>query len=127
MICSTNLDLSTSSVPSTLPKNRMHLTLPRRLPLSYPKTSTTSHFGLINAPRMFQCLMDRAPSRFNPEDGPDYVTVCTDDVIAFSRTLEEHLKHQCHVIQRIRDAGLKLKPSKCHFIRDEYPFLHTLP
>ena len=64
--------------------------------------------------------MERVLSGLNPKDGPeDYVSVYIDDVIVFSRTLEEHLQHLCQVIQRISDAGLKLKPSKYHFILQE--------
>ena len=49
-----------------------------------------------------------------------------DDVIVFSRTLDDHLQHLCRVIQRISDAGLKFKPAKCHFIREEVEYLGHL-
>ena len=75
-------------------------------------------FGLTNTPSVFQRLMDleRVLAGLNPEDGPDFVVVYIDDVIVFSRSLDEHLQHLRRVNERIRDAGLKLKPSKCHFI-----------
>ena len=73
--------------------------------------------------RVFQCLMERAG--LNPEEGPDFVAVYI-DVIVSSRTLEERLQHLCRVIQCIRDSGLKLKPSKCHFIRQEVKYLGHL-
>lgn len=60
--------------------------------------------------------METVLAGLNPEDGPDYVIVYLDDVLVFFHTLEDHLEHLHCVIQRIRDAGLKLKPSKCHFI-----------
>ena len=41
------------------------------------------------------------------------------DVLVFSQSLDEHLEHLCLVIQKIQDAGLKLKPSKCQFVREE--------
>ena len=44
----------------------------------------------------------------------------------FSRTLDDHLQHLCRVIQRISDAGLKFKPAKCHFIREEVEYLGHL-
>ena len=73
-------------------------------------------FGLTNAPGVFQRLMEKVLAGLNPEEGPDYVVVYIDDILVFSRTLEDHLEHLRRVMQRIRDAGLKLKPSKCHFI-----------
>ena len=83
-------------------------------------------FGLTNAPSVFERLMERVLAGLNPENGPDFVAVYIDDVIVFSRTLEQHLQHLRQVIQRISDAGLKLKPSKCHFIREEVEYLGHL-
>ena len=80
-------------------------------------------FGLTNAPGVFQRLMEKVLAGLNPDDGPDYVAIYIDDVLVFSRTLEEHLQHLRKVIQRLCDAGLKLKPSKCRFIREEVEYL----
>lgn len=52
----------------------------------------------------------------NPEDGPDYVAVYIDDVLVFSRTLEDHLEHLRRVIERLQEVGLKLQPAKCQFL-----------
>ncbi len=70
--------------------------------------------------------MERVVAGLNPEDGPDYVVVYIDDVLVFSRTLDDHLGHLRHVIQRIQDAGLKLNPNKCRFIREEVEYLGHL-
>ena len=80
-------------------------------------------FGLTNAPGVFQRLMERVLSGLNPEDWPDYVVVYIDNVLVFSRTIDDHLEHLSRVIQRLHGAGLKLKPSKCHFIREEVEYL----
>ena len=80
-------------------------------------------FGLKNAPAVFQRLMQRVLMGLNPEEGPDFVSVYLDDVLVFSETLEGHLRHLCSVIERLAAAGLKLKPSKCHFIREEVEYL----
>ena len=66
--------------------------------------------------------MERVLAGLNPEDGPDFVSVYIDDVLVFSCTLEEHLQHLQQVIQHISAAGLKLKPSKRHFIRQEVEY-----
>ena len=80
-------------------------------------------FGLTNAPSVFQRLMQRVLMGLNPEEGPDFVSVYIDDVLIFSRTLTEHLQHLKLVIQRLLEAGLKLQPSKCHFVRKEVVYL----
>ena len=52
-----------------------------------------------------------------------YILIYLDDVIVFSRTEEEHLTQLRAVFERFREHGLKLKPSKCHFLRKEIAFL----
>ena len=49
--------------------------------------------------------------------------VYLDDVIVFGSTFEELLHRTKVLFQRIRDAKLKLKPSKCSFFRREVSFL----
>ena len=44
-------------------------------------------------------------------------------MIVFSPTLDDHLCHLKQVLERIRAAGLKLKPSKCRFIAKEVEYL----
>lgn len=80
-------------------------------------------FGLTNAPFVFQRLMQKVLSDLNPTDGPEYVVVYIDDTLVFSRTMEEHLAHLRKVLERFRQANLKLKPSKCHFIRQSVEYL----
>ena len=80
-------------------------------------------FGLTNAPAVFQRLMQRVLMGLNPPEGPDMVTVYIDDILVFSRTLDEHLQHLQSVLQRLKQAGLKLNPRKCHFITQEVEYL----
>ncbi len=80
-------------------------------------------FGLTNAPAVFQRLMQKVVSGLNSEEGPDFVGVYIDDILVYSQTLTEHLDHLRRVLERLRQAGLKLKPSKCHFIRQSVEFL----
>ena len=70
-------------------------------------------FGLCNAPAVFQRLMQQVLQGPNPTDGPDVVSVYFDDVLIFSKTLDEHLEHLESVINLLEEVGLKLKASKC--------------
>ena len=83
-------------------------------------------FGLRNAPAVFQRLMQCVLAGLNPPEGPDFVSVYLDDVIVFSRTLDDHLHHLSLVIECLAKAGLKLKPSKCHFISPKVQYLGHL-
>jgi len=49
--------------------------------------------------------------------------VYLDDIIVYSKTVEEHLKRLRKLFDRLRIANLKLKPSKCHLLRAEVKFL----
>ena len=80
-------------------------------------------FGLTNAPAVFQRLMQKVLDGLNPEEGHDFVEVYIDNVLVFFRTMEEHVKHLRQVLGRLRKAGLKLKPTKCHFIRQAVEYL----
>ena len=83
-------------------------------------------FGLTNAPAVFQRLMQRVLTGLNPSDGDMFVTAYLDDILVFSRTLSDHIDHLAAVIGRLREANLKLKPSKCKFARREVEYLGHL-
>ena len=76
-------------------------------------------YGLCNAPATFQRLMQNCLCELNLT----YALIYLDDVIVFSRTEEEHLHRLRVVFARFLEHGLKLKPSKCHFLQDEITFL----
>jgi hypothetical protein len=75
-------------------------------------------FGLTNAPAQFQAYMNEALV------GLVDVTciVYLDDVLIFSETEKEHVSHVREVLQRLREAKLFVKLSKCewHTQRTEY-------
>ena len=52
-----------------------------------------------------------------------YCIIYLDDIIIFSKTPEEHLHQLKLVFQKILEAGLKLKPSKCEFFRTRLEYL----
>ena len=66
-------------------------------------------FGLCNAPPTFQRLMLNCLGELNLT----YCLIYLDDVIVFSRTEEEHLERMHVIFDRLREHGLKLKPTKC--------------
>ena len=76
-------------------------------------------FGLCNAPATFQRLMDLVMTGLNFETCLVYL----DDIIIFSNDLESHLDRLAKLFSRLREADLKLKPSKCQLFQKEVTFL----
>ena len=76
-------------------------------------------FGLTNAPATFQRLMECVLAGLTGEQCLIYL----DDIIVFSSTFEEHLRRLANVFAALREAGLKLKPSKCFFAQKEVHYL----
>ena len=117
---------STVDLASGFWQIRMH-------PTAQEKTAFVTHqglyefrvmpFGLTNAPAVFQRLMQQVVKPLNSASGPDFVSVYLDDILVFSPTLKEHLIHLQIVIHRMKDVGLKLKPSKCKFAQCELEYL----
>jgi len=79
----------------------------------------TMPFGLCNAGATFQRLMDVVMSGLHL----DVCLVYLDDIILFSRTVDEHLERLVRVLGRLRSAGLKLKPEKCSLLQRSVSFL----
>ena len=80
---------------------------------------TTMPFGLCNAPATFQRIMELALRGLQWSCCLIYL----DDVIIFGHTFDEHLSRLRAVLERIKQAGMKLKPSKCHFFQPQVEFL----
>ena len=76
-------------------------------------------FGLCNAPPTFQRLMLNCLGELNLT----YCLIYLDDVIVFSHTEEEHLHRMRVIFDRLREHGLKLKPSKCEVFKTEINYL----
>ena len=64
-------------------------------------------FGVVNAPSVFS-VMSEILRGINWIHALVYV----DDIVVFLRSLEEHHQHLQDVFDRLKEAGLKLKPSK---------------
>lgn len=76
-------------------------------------------FGLHSAGATFQRLLDKI---IGPELEPRAFAYL-DDLILVSKTFDEHLELLREVFGRLRDAGLRLNPSKCHFCKTELRYL----
>ena len=49
------------------------------------------------------------------------------DILIIGKTFEEHLENIARVLDQLHQAGLKLKPSKCHFLLRQVWYLgHTI-
>ena len=78
-------------------------------------------FGLAQAPSYFPNLMNKVLNGLN------FTLAYLDDIIIFSETAEQHLKQIQIVLNRLRQAKLKLKKSKCAFFKKELHYLgHSL-
>ena len=76
-------------------------------------------FGLCNAPSTYQRLMSFVLRKLIGRVCLAYL----DDVMVFSKRLSDHINDLREVFIRIRNAHLKIKPSKRAFYRDEVLYL----
>ena len=76
-------------------------------------------FGLCNAPATFQRLMNKV---FADNLG-QFITVYLDDILIFSRTMEEHWQHLRWALSRLREAKLYGRLHKCEFLKDQVDYL----
>ena len=76
-------------------------------------------FGLCNAPGTFERLME------NVLVGLQFKTllIYLDDIIIPCKTFEQGMEHLTEVFERLQNAGLKLKPRKCHLFQTEVIYL----
>ncbi|PNX92970.1 Ty3/gypsy retrotransposon protein, partial [Trifolium pratense] len=91
----------------------------RMHPDDIPKTAFRTHqghyefrvmpFGLCNAPSTFQAAMNNLLQPFLRK----FVTVFFDDILVYSMSLEDHLKHLESVFQALIQGEFFLKQSKC--------------
>jgi RNase H-like domain found in reverse transcriptase/Reverse transcriptase (RNA-dependent DNA polymerase)/Integrase zinc binding domain/Retroviral aspartyl protease/Integrase core domain/Chromo (CHRromatin Organisation MOdifier) domain len=79
-------------------------------------------FGLTNAPATFMHLMHQT---FR-EQLDEFVIVFLDDILIYSKTLEEHEAHVRKVLGILRKHKLFAKESKCELFQTEVEFLGHL-
>ena len=76
-------------------------------------------YGLCNMLATFQCLMQNCLGELNLS----FAMVYLDDVIVYSEMPEDHLTWLQAIFDCFAHHGLKLKPSKCHFFKEEITYL----
>jgi hypothetical protein len=80
---------------------------------------TVMSFGLTNAPAYFMYLVNKVFMEYLDR----FVIVFIDDILIFSKTMEEHEGHIRLVLEKLRSNQLYAKFSKCEFWLTEVAFL----
>jgi hypothetical protein len=93
----------------------------RMLPADEHKTAFKTHqghyqfrvmpFGLCNAPATFQCVMNTVLRPCLRK----FVLVFMDDILVYSSSMQEHIKHLREVFLLLQEEQLYVKMSKCSF------------
>ena len=76
-------------------------------------------FGLTNAPAVFMDYMNRIFRLYLDQ----FVVVFIDDILIYSKSIEEHEKHLRMVLNILKEKQLYAKLSKCKFWLTEVKFL----
>ena len=76
-------------------------------------------FGLTSAPATFQRLMERVLHGLHWKT----LLLYLDDVIVIAPDFATHISRLREVFQRLRQAGLKLKPKKCELLQNAVKYL----
>ena len=75
-------------------------------------------FGLVNAPATFQRAMSVAL-----RECTDYTSAYIDDILVFSKGLNQHYQHLDAVFQALQDQAYHARLAKCKFVTTSVPFL----
>jgi hypothetical protein len=76
-------------------------------------------FGLCNAPATFQAMMNDVLRPFLRR----FVLVFFDDILIYSRSWADHLRHIRAVLEELRRHQLFLKRTKCAFAATSVAYL----
>ena len=76
-------------------------------------------FGMRNSSQVFNKAMFDVLRGLTWKNTLQYV----DDLLIFSKDFDAHIDHLGQVFDRLRKAGLKLKPAKCHFAARKVKYL----
>lgn len=84
--------------------------------------STRVPFELNNAPGMFQCAMSILLKKVKSQ----FALVYLDDVVIFSRTLDEHKEHAQQALMLSNDEGVTLNLQNCECFNIHIDYLAML-
>ncbi|GBG84361.1 hypothetical protein CBR_g38333 [Chara braunii] len=76
-------------------------------------------FGLTNAPATFQAAMTMEFRHMLDR----FVLIYLDDILVYSRSLDEHEEHLRTILERLRQAKYKANHDKCEFAQQELEYL----
>lgn len=76
-------------------------------------------FGLCNAPATFQRFVQNMLHDFLGH----FAVVYIDDVLVYSKTADEHVRHVQQVLDKLKENKLLAKPSKCDFFTQKVEYL----
>ena len=81
------------------------------------------YFGLCNSPAIFQLMMD---SLFRNLINQGKIVVYMDDILIFSKTLEEHVGIVKEVLEILNNNKLSIQTKKCRFHQTKIEYLGTI-
>ena len=76
-------------------------------------------FGATNTPATFQRMMQTCLGDLHL----NWCLIYLDDIIVFAKTQEEAIIRLGTIFQKLREVGLKLKPSKCELFKTRLLYL----
>jgi hypothetical protein len=72
-------------------------------------------FGLTNTPASFQHFINDVLQPYLDV----FITAYLDDILIYSKNLNNHQNHILKVLEALSEAGLHLRPEKCEFHQQE--------
>uniref|UniRef100_A0A8R7UGS9 Reverse transcriptase domain-containing protein n=1 Tax=Triticum urartu TaxID=4572 RepID=A0A8R7UGS9_TRIUA len=89
---------------------------------------TVVPFELFCGLGTFQSLMNKVAKEVNETEKPKFLLVFFDDMLVFSKSMEDHIRHVEKTLTALRKHQLYAKLSKCIFAIDQVAYLgHIIP
>ncbi|GJV86304.1 putative reverse transcriptase domain-containing protein [Tanacetum coccineum] len=108
---------------TSVAKSPYRLKLPRKCRLKLNKLTVKTHYPLPRIDDLFDQLRGACPFKKIDFQPGRFVIVFIDDIMAYSKSKEEHEVHLKLVLESLRKEKLYAKFSKCEFWLEEVHFL----